>query len=82
MTINKKVLYKNLRRPEVDALFSRKGICLNKVENLKYKLSTNSSEQEKILIKKRIQELKKEAELLDKSARELIKQIEEESNKQ
>lgn len=76
-------LYNNLRRPEVDNLFSKKNKCLEEANFYNNKLSLNGeNEDNKLYYLKRLQELKEQAEEYDRSARELWADIKKQAQKQ
>lgn len=75
--VDTEVLYKNLRRPEVDKLFQRKQINISKIEKIKLEISGTTNKQEIAFKKARIEELQEEADNLDKAAKLLWKEIQE-----
>ena len=75
-------VYKNIRRQEVDSIFLKRDKVMDSINFYKNKLDTNTvSESDIVYYKKRLEELQEEYELYDKSARDLIKEIDEKASK-
>lgn len=81
-TYNPHILYKNLRRPEVDAIFEEKNELINDIQFYKDKISITENKFEKEALQNKIDKNIKRANSLDKKARELWKEIQIKSQNQ
>lgn len=79
---NPEILYKNLRRPEVDALFSRRDEIIEDVQFCKEELHNSDSESKKTALQNRINKLMPKISELDTKARELWREIKLKAKKQ